>query len=62
MIGCGYFSKEVLEKLKIPACIVSGVKDFNEVLEAGIKYATPKARELGANEGMRVKDFLSGLK
>ena len=62
VIGCGYFSRETLEKLQIPACIVSGVKDFNDVLEAEIKYATSKAKELGGKEGMKVKEFLNILK
>ena len=62
VIGCGYFSKEVLEKLGIPACVVSGVRDFNDVLDAKIRYATSKAKDLGAKEGMEVKEFLRILK
>ena len=61
LIGCGYFSKETLEKLDIPGCIVSGVSNFNEMLEAKIKYVTSKARLRGAKEGMKVIEFLKAL-
>ena len=61
VIGCGYLNKETFEKLGIPACIVSGVKTFEDVLNAEIRYATKEAKRLGAEEGMPVKEFLQKI-
>ena len=58
LIGCGYFSRETLEKLKIAACIVTGVTTFKDMLEASVVYATQEAQKLGAKENMKVREIL----
>jgi len=54
-IMCGYLNVEVAERLQVAAAMVSGVKSFQDVLEAEIKAATSKAREMGISldEGAR---------
>ncbi len=61
MIGCGYFSRETLEKLEIPACIVTGVKTFKDMLEAKVMYVTAEAKKLGIKEGEKVRNILSRI-
>lgn len=58
---CGYLNKSVAERLGLAAAIVSGVNSFDDVLNAQIKTATSKAKELGVNAGMIVKDIISRL-
>jgi uncharacterized protein YunC (DUF1805 family) len=61
VFGCGYINAEVMEKLGNPACIVTGVKTFEDVLNAEIKEVTTKASEKGAKVGMKVYEFLDLL-
>jgi uncharacterized protein YunC (DUF1805 family) len=58
---CGYLNLEVAEKLGAAAAIVSGVKTFDDVLNAEIKAATSKAKELGVEPGKVVKEVISKL-
>ncbi len=60
-IMCGYLNIEVAEKLGAAAAIVSGVKTFDEVLNADIKAATSKAEKLGVETGKKVKDVIAKL-
>ena len=60
-VMCGFLNVEVAEKLHVAAAMVSGVKDFQDVLEAEIKAATSKAKELGVNLGMKGKEALKKL-
>ena len=60
-IMCGYLNVEVAERLQVAAAMVSGVKSFQDVLEAEIKAATSKARELGINLGMKGREALRKL-
>jgi len=60
-IMCGYLNVEVAERLQVAAAMVSGVKSFQDVLEAEIKAATSKARELGINLGMKGREALKKL-
>ena len=52
---------EVAEKLGATAAIVSGVKTFEDVLNAEIKAATSKAKALGVEPGRKVRDVISKL-
>ena len=58
-VMCGYLSSEVAERVGLTAAIVSGVNTFEDVLNAKIKFATSKAKELGVQPGMVVKKVLS---
>ncbi|MBO8181767.1 MAG: DUF1805 domain-containing protein [Archaeoglobus sp.] len=58
LVGCAYLNPEILEKMGNAACIVSGVRNFEDVLNAKIKVATSKALEMGAKPGMKARDVL----
>ena len=60
-VMCGYLNMEAAEKLQTAAAMVSGVKSFQDVLEAEIKTATSKAKELGVNPGMKGQEALKKL-
>ena len=55
-VMCGFLNAEAAEKLNVAAAIVSGVKNFEDVLKAEIKTATSKARLLGVKLGMTGKE------
>ncbi len=60
-VMCGYLSAEVAERVGLAAAIVSGVKSFEDVLNAEVKVATSKAKELGVEPGMVVKEVIGKL-
>ncbi|HDI12383.1 MAG TPA: DUF1805 domain-containing protein [Candidatus Bathyarchaeota archaeon] len=60
-VMCGYLNMEVAEKLQVAAAMVSGVKSFQDVLEAEIKAATSKAKELGISIGMKSQEALQKI-
>jgi uncharacterized protein YunC (DUF1805 family) len=60
-VMCGYLNAEVAERVGLAAAIVSGVKSFDDVLNAEVKVATSKAKELGVMPGMIVKEVISKL-
>ncbi|TDA26603.1 MAG: DUF1805 domain-containing protein [Archaeoglobi archaeon] len=58
VIGCGYLSIEAMEKLGNCACVVRGVRNFEEMLNAEIQETTSKLEKLGARKGMKVRELL----
>lgn len=60
-VMCGYLNIDVAERLGAAAAIVSGVKSFEDVLNAEIKVATSKGSSLGLRPGKVVKDVLGVL-
>ena len=60
-VMCGYLNMEAAEKLGAAAAVVSGVKTFEDVLNAEIKAVTSKAKELGVEPGKKVKDVIAKL-
>jgi uncharacterized protein YunC (DUF1805 family) len=60
-VMCGYLNIEAAEKFGSAAAIVSGVKTFDDVLNATIKVVTTKAKQLGLEPGMVVKDVIAAL-
>jgi uncharacterized protein YunC (DUF1805 family) len=60
-IGCGFINIEAAEKLNVSAATVSGVKSFDDVLNANIKAATSKASAQGVKVGMNGKDAVKRL-
>ena len=58
MLGCGYFSIDAANKLGDALAIVTGVKDFDDMLKSKIKSVSIKAKELGISEGMTGKEAL----
>jgi len=61
IVGCGYFSIEAMEKFGNAACVVRGVIDFREMLNAEIQEMTSEAQKLGARKGMKVRELLERL-
>ena len=60
-VMCGYLNIDAAERLGAAAAIVSGVKSFDDVLNAEIKAATSKGSSLGLRPGKVVKDVLGAL-
>jgi len=57
-VCCGFLNIEAAEKLNVAAAMVSGVKSFDDVLNAEVKAATSKAKALGVRVGVKGKDAL----
>ncbi len=60
-VMCGYLNVEAAERLGVAAAMVSGVRAFEDVLEAPVKACTSKARELGVQESMKGREALKKL-
>jgi uncharacterized protein YunC (DUF1805 family) len=60
-VMCGYLNIDAAEKLGAAAAVVSGVKSFDDVLNAEIRLATSKAKALGVEPGKKVKDVIEKL-
>ncbi len=58
---CGYLNPDVAEKLGDAAVIVSGVQTFEDMLNAKIKWASTKAKELGISEGKLLQEEIEKL-
>jgi len=61
LVMCGYLNADAAEKIGLAAAIVSGVNTFDDVLNAQVKVATSKAKELGVEPGMVIKEVISKL-
>jgi uncharacterized protein YunC (DUF1805 family) len=60
-VMCGFLNVEAAEKLGVAAAVVSGVKNFEDVLDAQIKAATSKAKSFGIDVGMKGADALKHM-
>lgn len=60
-VMCGYLNIDAAESLGATAAVVSGVKSFEDVLNAGIKFSTTKAKDLGLEPGSIVRDVIGAL-
>ena len=60
-LGCGYFSLATAEKVGDAAVIVSGVKNFEEMLAAKVKGFSPAAAGRGVTAEMTGKEALLKL-
>ena len=58
MLGCGYFSMEAAEKFGDALAVVTGVKNYDDMLKAEVKKASAKALELGVRPGMSGREAL----
>jgi uncharacterized protein YunC (DUF1805 family) len=52
-VMCGFLNVDVAEKLGVAAAVVSGVKSFEDVLNADVKAVTSRAKMLGVEVGMK---------
>jgi len=57
-VMCGFLNVEAAERLGVAAAMVSGVKSFEDILNAKVKAATSKAKSLGVQLGMRGSEAL----
>ncbi len=57
-VMCGFLNMDAAEKLSVAAAMVSGVKSFEDVLEAVVKAVTSEARKMGIEPGMRGKEAI----
>ncbi|MDD3730573.1 MAG: DUF1805 domain-containing protein [Endomicrobiaceae bacterium] len=60
-VMCGYLNINTAQKLGDAACMVTGVKTIDDVLNADIVALTAEAQKLGIEMGMPVKDVLKKL-
>jgi len=60
-VGCGYFSVETANKLGDVMTVISGVRTFEDMLNARIISASEKAQEMGIVAGMKGKDAVKLL-
>jgi uncharacterized protein YunC (DUF1805 family) len=60
-VMCGYLNINTAQKLGDAACMVTGVKTIDDVLNADIVALTAEAQKLGIEMGMPVKDVLKRL-
>ena len=52
MLGCGYINAAVADKLNDAAAIVSGVKNYDDMLKATIHTVSAAAADFGITVGM----------
>ncbi|MFB0558130.1 MAG: YunC family protein [Candidatus Bathyarchaeia archaeon] len=57
-IMCGYLNIDVAERLGAAAAVVSGVSSFEDVLNAEIRSATTKAKDMGLEPGKVVRTVI----
>jgi len=60
-VMCGFLNMEAAEKLNVTAAMVSGVRNFDDVLEAEVKAITSRAERKGIKVGMKGKDAVKLL-
>jgi uncharacterized protein YunC (DUF1805 family) len=60
-VMCGFLNAEAAERLNVAAAVVSGVKNFEDVLKAEIKTATSKAQLMGVKLGMTGKEAIKAF-
>ena len=60
-VGCGFINIDAAEKLNVAAATVTGVKSFEDVLNAEVKAVTSKAQGKGVKVGMKGKEAVKLL-
>ena len=62
MLGCGYLNVSTAERLGDALAIVTGVKNFDDMLAAEVKSVSPAAAARGVRAGMTGRDALLAMK
>lgn len=57
-VMCGFLDVDVAERLGAIAAMVSGVRTFEDVLEAEVKAVTSKAEMRGIKKGIKGREAL----
>jgi uncharacterized protein YunC (DUF1805 family) len=60
-VMCGYLNMAAANKLGDVAGKVTGVKTFDDMLNADVVEVSEDAKLVGLKQGMNVKDFLNAL-
>lgn len=60
-VMCGFLNIDAAEKLSVAAAMVSGVKTFDDVLNAQVKAVTTKAKSLGVEVGTKGTEALKKM-
>ena len=60
-VMCGFLNVEAAERLGVAAAMVSGVKTFDDVLEAQVKAVTSKAKSFGVEVGIKSAEALKRM-
>lgn len=60
-IMCGYLNINTAQKRQDAACVVTGVKTIEDMLNSNVIALTAKAQEFGISMGMSVKEALEKL-
>ncbi len=60
-VGCGFINIDAAEKLNVAAATVTGVRSFEDVLNAEVKTVTSKAKTKGFRVGMKGKEAVKLL-
>jgi len=60
-VMCGFLNVEAAERLGVAAAMVSGVKSFEDVLNAEVKAVTSKAKAFGVNVGIKGAEALKHM-
>ena len=58
LLGCGYISADTAAKIGDALAVVSGVADYDDMLNATVKAVSPAAEALGVRSGMTGRDAL----
>ena len=61
-LGCGYINMAAAEKFNHALAVVSGVTDYEDMLEAEVKAVSSAAEALGVKVGMSGREALKKLK
>jgi uncharacterized protein YunC (DUF1805 family) len=60
-VMCGFLNIDAARRLDVTAVMVSGVKTFDDVLDAEVKAVTSKAELKGIKQGMKGREALKLL-
>lgn len=60
-VMCGFLNIDAAERLSVAAAMVSGVKSFEDVLNANVKAVTSKAEALGVKTDMSGAEALKRM-
>jgi uncharacterized protein YunC (DUF1805 family) len=60
-VMCGYLNMGAANKLGDIAGKVTGVKNFEDVLNADVVEVSENAKKIGLKEGIKARDFLNAL-
>ena len=58
LLGCGYISTDTAARVGDALAVVSGVANYDDMLNATVKAVSPAAEALGVHPGMTGRDAL----